>query len=69
MLFARQRPVANAAENVGHFAGIITEINRIHLVLFGMENKTFGPYLATVNMIRISVTNAKGPRRLRYILT
>jgi hypothetical protein len=35
----------------GHF---ITETNRIHLVLFGMHNWTFGPYLAAINRILIS---------------
>jgi hypothetical protein len=34
---------------VGQWA--ITEINRIHLVLFGMQNRPFGPYLAAVGQV------------------
>jgi hypothetical protein len=34
---------------------IITETNRIRLVLFGMHNRTLGPYLALNNRILISV--------------
>jgi hypothetical protein len=30
------------------FAGTSTETNRIPLVLFGMQNRTFGPYSATI---------------------
>jgi hypothetical protein len=33
----------------------ITEINRIRFVLFDMQNKTFGPYLAAIHRILISV--------------
>jgi hypothetical protein len=33
----------------------IAETNRMHLVLFGMQNRTFGPYLAANNRILISV--------------
>jgi hypothetical protein len=33
----------------------ITEMSRIHSVLFGMQNRTFGPYLATLYMILIPV--------------
>jgi hypothetical protein len=33
----------------------ITEINRIHLVLFGMQNRTFCPYLAAIDRILVSV--------------
>jgi hypothetical protein len=29
----------------------ITETNRIHLVLFVMQNRTFGPYLAAIHRI------------------
>jgi hypothetical protein len=29
-----------------HTAGLITETNRMQLVLPGMQNRTFGPYLA-----------------------
>jgi hypothetical protein len=32
-----------------------TESNRIHLVLFGIQNRTFGPYLAAINRILVSV--------------
>jgi NLI interacting factor-like phosphatase len=31
----------------------VTETNRIQLVLFGMQNRTFGPYLAAINRILI----------------
>jgi hypothetical protein len=31
--------------------GGITETNRIHLVLFGMQNSTFGPYFAAIHKI------------------
>jgi hypothetical protein len=31
----------------------ITETNRIHLVLFGLQNRTCGPYLAAINRILI----------------
>jgi hypothetical protein len=30
-------------------AGVITEANRIHLVLFGVQNVTFDPYLAAIH--------------------
>jgi hypothetical protein len=33
----------------------ITETNRIHMVLFGMKNRTLGPYLAAINGFLISV--------------
>jgi hypothetical protein len=33
----------------------ITETNKIQLVLFGMQNRTFGPYLAANNRILISL--------------
>jgi hypothetical protein len=36
-------------------AAHITETNRIHLVLFDMQNTTFGPYLAATHRILISV--------------
>jgi hypothetical protein len=29
--------------------------NRIQLVLYGMQNRTFGPYLAVINRILISL--------------
>jgi hypothetical protein len=32
----------------------ITETTRIHLVLFGMQNRTFGPYLAAIERILVS---------------
>jgi hypothetical protein len=35
------------------FAGTSTETNRIPLVLFGMQNRTFGPYSATIDRILI----------------
>jgi hypothetical protein len=41
----------------------ITEANRIHLVLFGMQNRTCGPYLAANNRILISAMH--GLRRGR----
>jgi hypothetical protein len=33
----------------------IAETNRIRLVLFGMQNRTFGPYAAAINRILISL--------------
>jgi hypothetical protein len=33
----------------------ITATNRMHLVLIGMQNRAFVPYLAAINRIRISV--------------
>jgi hypothetical protein len=36
----------------------ITETRSICLVLFGMQNRTFGPYLAAINRITISVAQA-----------
>jgi hypothetical protein len=36
----------------------ITEIYRIHLVLFGMHNRTMRPYFAAINRILISVMQA-----------
>jgi hypothetical protein len=33
----------------------MTETNRIYLVLFGMQSRTFGPYLAANNRILISL--------------
>jgi hypothetical protein len=33
----------------------ITETSRIHLVLFGRQNRTFGPYVAAIQRILISV--------------
>jgi hypothetical protein len=38
----------------------ITETNRTHLVLFGMQNRTLGPYLAAIDMIVISVMESAG---------
>jgi hypothetical protein len=32
-----------------------TESNRVHLVLFGMQNRTLGPYLAAFDRILIAV--------------
>jgi hypothetical protein len=33
----------------------IIETNRIHLVLFGMQNRTFRPYFAATNKILVAV--------------
>jgi hypothetical protein len=33
----------------------ITETNRIHLVLFGVQNRTFGPYVTAINRVLISL--------------
>jgi hypothetical protein len=33
----------------------ITETHRMHVVLFGMQNGTFGPYLAAINRVLVSV--------------
>jgi hypothetical protein len=41
---------------------VITETNRIHLALFGMQNRTFGPYLAAINRILISVVTEHAGR-------
>jgi hypothetical protein len=44
---------------IGHMweshPGIITQTNRMHLVLFDKQKKTFRPQLAAVNRILISV--------------
>jgi hypothetical protein len=37
-----------------------TPPNRIHLVLFGMQNRTSGPYLAANNRILISLARCSG---------
>jgi hypothetical protein len=34
---------------------VIIETSRMHLVLFGMQNRTLGPYLAAIDRILISV--------------
>jgi hypothetical protein len=36
-------------------AAVITETNRVHLVLFGMQNRTSGPYLAAINRMHVSL--------------
>jgi hypothetical protein len=38
----------------------ITETNGIHLVLFVMKNRTFGPLLAAINRILISLMEDSG---------
>jgi hypothetical protein len=43
----------------------ITKTNRIHLVLFGMQNRTFGPYLAANDKILISLMQAHATERVR----
>jgi hypothetical protein len=48
------------AERNAPDAGSITDTNMIRLVLFSMQNRTFGPYLAAIVSILISVL--KGPR-------
>jgi hypothetical protein len=40
----------------------ITETNRVYLVLFGMQNRTFGPYLAAIHRI---LTSASAHGRIR----
>jgi hypothetical protein len=42
----------------------ITEMKRIHLILFDMNNRKFAPYLAAVNRILISPR----PRKSRYVV-
>jgi hypothetical protein len=37
---------------------LVTETNRIHLDLFGMQNRTLGPYLAAMYRILIPLTTA-----------
>jgi hypothetical protein len=37
----------------------VTEINRIHSVLIGMQNMTFDPYLAPMNSVPVSVMNPR----------
>jgi hypothetical protein len=52
-------------------AQVATETNWIHLVLFGMH-MTFGPYLAAINRILISLMQAEDwqqpPKSLRSIV-
>jgi hypothetical protein len=43
----------------------ITETNRMHLVLIGMQNRTFGPYLAAMYRIIISLVPDQVARRPR----
>jgi hypothetical protein len=40
---------------------LIGRTSRIHLVLFGMHNRTFGPYLAVINRIRTLPQTPAGP--------
>jgi hypothetical protein len=40
--------------------GGISETNRIHLVLFGMQNRISGPHLAAINRILISLVREGG---------
>jgi hypothetical protein len=46
----RQEPTFNSGSGT-----LITEINRIHLVLSDMQNRTFGPYSAAMDWILISL--------------
>jgi hypothetical protein len=39
----------------------ITETNRIHLVLFGMQDKAVGPHLAAIHRILISAVKSAAP--------
>jgi hypothetical protein len=39
-------------------ACFISKSNRIHLVLFGIQNGTFGPYLADNNRVLISLVSS-----------
>jgi hypothetical protein len=43
-----------------------SETNRIHLVLFGKQNRTSGPYLAAINRILISLMKVKGRPRTSH---
>jgi Glycosyl transferase family, a/b domain len=45
---------------LGSRAVDVTETFRVQLVLFGMQNRTFGPCLATIHRILISVGQALG---------
>jgi hypothetical protein len=47
---------------------IMTETNRIHLVLFGIQNRTFGPCLAANNRILISLMHTTVVARMRASL-
>jgi hypothetical protein len=40
--------------------GVMCETDRTHVVLFGLQNRTFVPYLAAINKILISLMNALG---------
>jgi hypothetical protein len=44
---------------------LITETNGIRLVLSGMHNRTFGPYLVAINRIRRSPSAVALRRSLR----
>jgi hypothetical protein len=45
---------------------IIAENHWIHLVLFGMQNKTFGPFLAAMHASIISVMQAVPARARKF---
>jgi hypothetical protein len=52
------RSVGESAGGAGRSAATlqpIPETNRVHLALFGMQNRTFDPYLAANNRILISL--------------
>jgi Glutamate synthase central domain len=51
----REGEVCNRALSTASNLGFISATNRIHLVLFGMKNRTSGPYLAVNNRILISL--------------
>jgi hypothetical protein len=48
---SRSAPICPPRAGCDH----ITETNRVHAVLFGMQNVTFVPYLAAINRILISL--------------
>jgi hypothetical protein len=48
-------------------ATCIAETNRIHLVLFGMQNRTCGPYLAAIHRFLISIMIGRGVNGATWI--
>jgi hypothetical protein len=46
----------------------MTEMDRIHLVLFEMNNRIFGPYLTAIDGILISVMHVHNAKQHRVVL-
>jgi hypothetical protein len=55
VIHAQQASLTRPGHSGKHVARNVTETNGIHLVLFGQQNRTFGPYVAAINRILISL--------------